>query len=83
MIDSAGVYMGFDKERYNTPATNGDVSGLAIDVVTALYSITDALEKVAAKVKVDISDDVESIQKEIDSLTDLFDTLTGYVEDEK
>ena len=75
--------MPFDPIKLATPATQSSVADVAIDTTVALHSIMQALEKLADRANVDISDLLEEIKDMADSLNTRFDTLTGYVPDEE
>lgn len=74
--------MSFDPIKRDTPAAQYHVADVAIDTTVALYAVSQALQRIARKSDVDISDFVEEIDELAKSLSKKFDDLTGYVPDE-
>ena len=73
--------MSFDPVKRDTPAAQYHVADVAIDTTVALYAVSQALQRIAEKTNVDISEFVEEIRELAASLSKKFDDLTGYVPD--
>jgi hypothetical protein len=76
-----GEQMPVDSEKYWSPATRGDVAGIALSAASALLHVKWALEKIKAGDR-DIERHIENIDTEIDDLNKRFDELTGYIDDD-
>lgn len=70
-----------DQTLYDSPATKGDVAGVAIKVTVALHAVSDAL--LAIQSKKDISAHARQITEHARELSTMFDTLTGWKPDER
>jgi hypothetical protein len=72
--------MPIDLESFRAPATKGDVAGVAIQTVVALWAIIQALEEI--KKGKDISAHIESITACTQGLDEMFNKLTGWTKPE-
>ena len=70
--------MPFDDRKYDQAAIQGDVGYTAYMAHHALRSLMNAIEKIAAKAEVDISDELSHVREDVDVLKDEFDRLTGW-----
>lgn len=68
--------MPFDSNKVNSPASKGDVAGIAIKTSIALSVVARALEEL--RQGKDISKHIEEIYKRSRDLDDAFDELTGW-----
>lgn len=68
--------MPFDHEKWGRLASQGDVAGIAITTVVALYGVRQALQNIQSGK--DIADQIKQIESSIDSLDKIFVELTGY-----
>lgn len=68
--------MAIDSEIYRSPASKGDVAGVALHAMTALMHARWALEKQASGI--DAEDDIAELKKGIDALNESFVALTGW-----
>lgn len=75
--------MSFDPVKRDTPAAQYHVADVAIDTTVALYAVSQALQRIAAKSNVDISEYIDEIRELAASLSKKFDDLTGYVADDE
>ena len=68
--------MAIDSKSFNAAATKGDVAGVAIECVLALYSVLDALE--ALRSGGDLAKPTEDIRASISRFDQVFIKLTGW-----
>jgi hypothetical protein len=74
--------MAFDNEKWNTPVTGGDIGAPLIAAVRALVNIEIALTKIAEKIDIEISEELEEVRKARGDIDEAFDEMTGYTADE-
>lgn len=70
--------MAFDDKKWNAPVTGGDIGAPLLGTVRALVNIEYALSKIAAKVGVDISEELAETRKARADIDAAFDDMTGY-----
>lgn len=70
--------MAFDDKKWNSPVTGGDIGAPLLGTVRALVNIEYALSKIAAKVGVDISEELKEASKARGDIDKAFDDMTGY-----
>lgn len=73
--------MSIDAQRYNSPATKGEVGRVAIQASLAVFQARVALRKLSEKLGVDLSEDLEALDEVSKGLDKAFDELTGYAPD--
>lgn len=68
--------MPVNPDRYNQPAKNGDLSGIAINTQVALWAISLALQ--GLKNGEDIAENIEQIRTCARELDEIFNRVTGW-----
>jgi hypothetical protein len=74
--------MPFDLKLYYMAAQKKDVAGIALDTAICLQSLRDAVEKIAAKVGVDVQEELITLDRELLSLDKRYVELTGWKSEE-
>jgi hypothetical protein len=72
--------MPVNRELYNSVATKGEVSGVAIISLIAIRALREAIEKLAAKAHVDVAEELASVDQQLIDLNKRFDQLVGWTE---
>jgi hypothetical protein len=72
--------MPMDSKKYWAAATRGEVAGVALRASSGLMNMKWALEKLA-KGEIDITNELEQIDRNVRDLDVMFDELTGYTSD--
>jgi xanthine dehydrogenase iron-sulfur cluster and FAD-binding subunit A len=72
--------MSFDDAKWASKTNQGTSGLIAINVVVALDAIEEALEKIARKAGVDITDELSEIARMRAALNAMFENLTGWKE---
>lgn len=73
--------MPIDQDIFRSPASKGNVAGLALETFIALRHLSYAIEKVSAKLQIDVSAELERVQAQIEALDRRFETLSGWTEE--
>ena len=68
--------MAFDDKKWDAPAIQGDVAGIAVYTAAALYRVAAALQ--AIKEGEDIQEHLDEIQRQATELDAIFNEMTGW-----
>ncbi len=69
--------MPFDETTWSTPARQGDVAGIALDVAAALYEVVSCLNDMSAGKKPS-QENIEKVMEMAQKLERSFDRLSGW-----
>jgi hypothetical protein len=70
--------MPFDLKLYHGGATKGEAAGIGLSTVIAVAAIEQALSKIAAATRVDISEEIAEIRRMTAALDERYAELTGW-----